>query len=711
MSYGLIYTVPFATLDNVPCVVEIEKEYYTGKSKELTPAGDSPFTVDIEDEEFLYTPTRFSTATIRVVGSDYLQNLFSTGYQMYRVTLKVDGLVTWCGFIKPELYTQDYTLKTFNLDLECISAMSTLEFIDYKQIGESRTFVSFWDLLKKCITSASAQYNAIYFPHVYAKDTESYAEGTNVLENMTVSEQNFFDEDDKAMTLKEVLEEICKFLNWTCVDWKGELYFIDIDHIGEFYKYDPITFKKNGTVSPTLLNIQNVGFAGSDHALDILPGYNKVTVKCSNYPIEEIKITEDFDKLKLLSNIGEVSTNLGNGNTRHTQREVLYPNILTMHQFTYKNGVLSPVTDLSIYKNKSNAAELLGAIPLRYASYESGLKTPTTQSYNYECAIQVRQRCGTKYDPINDITPNSVFNDSTVVISAKNEALFFGKGGALSLNMSIKVLQKDKYDSPFGGGIVPSEDGITYLKDMVKVGIRIGDKYVSKDDYGRFPWSDTPATMSISLDQSNVENADGKMGTGFVPLYKTYGVLGKYSDADGVVIYIPTNIYGTLELSIYAPTLTEREGQVPYGYLIKDLKLKYCSPIDINDNENSDRTYENVVNENYINELDEIEFKISSYNNDGACHSKVIWDDDYLTDNLYLAIEGTTVRPEEQLIRRIIKRYSAPRIKLTQVIKHTSDLTPLSRLSDNYMVNKRFINAGGTIDYKMNRFECIMIEV
>lgn len=711
MSYGLIYTVPFATLDNASCVVEIEKENYTGKSKELIPAGDSPFTVDIEDEEFLYTPTRFSTATIRVVGSDYLQSLFSTGYQMYRVTLKVDGLVTWCGFIKPELYTQDYTLKTFNLDLECISAMSTLEFIDYKQIGESRTFVSFWDLIKKCITSASAQYNAIYFPHVYAKDTESYAEGTNVLENMTVSEQNFFDEDDRAMNLKEVLEEVCKFLNWTCVDWRGDLYFIDIDHIGEFYKYGPVTFEKIGTEGLNLLNVQSIGFAGSDHALDILPGYNKVTVKCSNYPIEEIKITEDFDKLKLLSNIGEVSTNLGNGNTRHTQREVLYPNVLTMHQFTYKNGTLSLITDLSIYKDKSNATELLGAIPLRYASYESGLKTPTTQSYSYEYAIQVRQRCGAKYDPINDVTPNSVFNDSIVVLSAKNEALFFGKGGALSLNMSIKVLQKDKYDSPFGGGIVPSEDGITYMKDVVKVGIRIGDKYVSKDNYGRFTWSNTPSTMSINLDQSSVENADGKMGTGFVSLYKTYGVLGKYSDADGVVIDIPTNLFGTLELSIYAPTLTEREGQVPYGYLIKDLKLRYCQPLDLDDDKNSDRIYENVVNENYINELDEIEFKISSYNNDGACHSKVIWFDDYLTDNLYSVIEGTTIRPEEHLIRRIIKRYSAPQIKLTQVIKQTSDLTPLSRLSDNYMVNKRFINAGGTIDYKMNRFECIMIEV
>lgn len=63
MKYGLIYTVPFSTLDNELCVVEIEKENYTSKVTELTPAS-SPFTVDIGDEEFLYTPIRFSTAKI-----------------------------------------------------------------------------------------------------------------------------------------------------------------------------------------------------------------------------------------------------------------------------------------------------------------------------------------------------------------------------------------------------------------------------------------------------------------------------------------------------------------------------------------------------------------------------------------------------------------------------------------------------------------------
>ena len=53
MSYRLIYTVPFASLENIPCVVEIEKENYFGEITELQ-GGSSPFTVDIADEDFLY---------------------------------------------------------------------------------------------------------------------------------------------------------------------------------------------------------------------------------------------------------------------------------------------------------------------------------------------------------------------------------------------------------------------------------------------------------------------------------------------------------------------------------------------------------------------------------------------------------------------------------------------------------------------------------
>ncbi|MCS2662346.1 hypothetical protein NXW67_22625 [Bacteroides fragilis] len=68
MSYGLIYTIPFASLRNKSCIIEIEKEGYVGAPTELVGAGN-PFTVDIDDDDFLYVPSRFSTANIRIVGS------------------------------------------------------------------------------------------------------------------------------------------------------------------------------------------------------------------------------------------------------------------------------------------------------------------------------------------------------------------------------------------------------------------------------------------------------------------------------------------------------------------------------------------------------------------------------------------------------------------------------------------------------------------
>lgn len=707
VNYGTIYSLPFKSRKEVSYLIEIQKENYEGKSTELKGSGNSPFFVTIDEEDFLYTPTRFSSAAIRIVGGDYLQNLYSTGYQQYRVVFKREGDIIWSGFIDPELYTQEYTSTKFELEIGCSSAMSTLEYIKYKQKDADRlTFVSFWELLKMFIEQSRGCYSSVFIPHVYAKNENDYNNDANVFKEMTISEQNFFDEDNNPMTLLEVLEHFCKFLNWTCVDWQGDLYFVDIDHKDIYYKYNSGLSAYTKT-APILLNASTISYAGSDHFLDILPGYNKVTVKCSNYPIEEIKIAENLEKLKVLSNIGEVSTPINSG-SRHTQRDVLIPSNLTMHQYVYKNGVTSPVADLLAYKDNKKATELLGAIPLRYASYDLGQNTPNTQSYNYEYAIQVRQRSGNNY--LNDKTEHSVFSDSTVIISAKNDALFFGKGGALSLDMSIKVLQKDKYDVPFGGGIVPSEDGITYLKDSIKVGIRLGNKYVFKDEYGQFTWRDTPSSVSINLDSSKVENAEGKMGTGFVPLHKTYGVLGKYSGADGAIIDIPENIYGTLELSIYAPTLTEREGQVPYGYLIKDLKLRYCPPINVDDNEKSDRIYENVVNEGFINELDEIELKISSYNNDGACHGKVLLSDDYLTDNLYSSIEKALIRPEELLIRRIIKQYGATKIRLTQVLLNSGSINPITVLADNYMKGKRFMIIGGEIDFANEQFTCKMIE-
>ena len=88
VNYGTIYTLPFKSRKEVSYLIEIQKENYEGKSTELVGSGNSPFSVIIEDEDFLYTPTRFSSASIRIVGGDYLQNL----YKYQKQTWKKSGL-------------------------------------------------------------------------------------------------------------------------------------------------------------------------------------------------------------------------------------------------------------------------------------------------------------------------------------------------------------------------------------------------------------------------------------------------------------------------------------------------------------------------------------------------------------------------------------------------------------------------------------------
>lgn len=183
-----------------------------------------------------------------------------------------------------------------------------------------------------------------------------------------------------------------------------------------------------------------------------------------------------------------------------------------------------------------------------------------------------------------------------------------------------------------------------------------------------------------------------------------------YKGVSGVIIPIDTLLYGELEFTLYASKI--HNAIFINGFLLKDFSFKYGKSTEAEKTtDNTDRYYENVVNEDYINELDEIEFKISSYNNDGACYSKVMLGDNYLTDNLYSCIEQKLVRPEEHLIRRIINQYGYTKTKLTQVLIDDEAITPITTITDKFQPNKRFTITGGTIDFAMNQFNCKMIEM
>lgn len=705
MSYGLIYTLPFNSIDGKDYTIKIEKEGYQGVSAELK-GQSSPFTVTLSDEEFVYTPTRFSTATLHIFGGDYLQDLFSTDYREHRITLYKNNEPVWCGFVKPELYTQDYRNVKFDLDVECISAMSVLEYIEYEAVENDKlSIVTIWDIIKRCIEESRGLYTAVYIPHVYALSESAYNNNENPLLSMCISEQNFFDEEGKPMMFKDILTDIMKLLGWTCVDWNGELYFIDIDNeSGEYYRYnsDMISFEM---VYANNISVQDIGFAGSNHTLDIVPGYNKVTIRVSNYPVGDALPDTDLTQDDFLCVKDERAYQSVTGGYSITHHRIYRPDRDNFKMYAYKMGEEpDQVTELSkdeeknMIENSGNwmPGTLTGAIPHKYDEYnEDSSGSADITDYDYEEEIYIPIRRDTH------VTTAVFTGANRIPIIRINGATAAYISGAFAINAQLTMYA-------YGG---------TVLTFDFHFQLRIGNMYYHGKSNGDYYW-DTNPNQDEEYDNNLLFNLDA--GPSYQGPYdiKTSRKLNDGLDGvSGYICRLPDDklLLGDMELIIYAPAVTfDIGGLYPTRFVLSGFSFTYNKYVDSDNpdtNDDSDRLYENIVNENYINELDDIEMTISSYQDgDGACYSKVMIGDQYLSNNLYCGIIGSNIRPEEFVIRRIVDHYSATKLKLTQVIKK-GNITPIDKITDRHTPDKMYMCFGGTIDYKNNQFDCVMIEV
>lgn len=777
--YGLIYKVLIPSLRKNNYSIEVEKKDYTGSSTILT-GGAEPFTVSLDDDDFIYLPLRLSTGKLSVVGGSALSSLFATAYQEYRVTLFKDTTPIWCGFIKPELYTQDYTSVVHEISIDCLSAIQTLEYVKYTQIDSTGLkFVPLKSLISRAITSANAKYQKVYMPHTFSASQAAY--GTNALmqDDCVISEQNFFDEENKAMTYKDILEEICRFAHLTLYDDGGSLYFADHDYADAYDEW-ALT---NGSLTLTTANaltinthsVQDIGFGGTDHSLDIIAGYNKASVKTSNYNnSDKVFPEEEWDNLNPLSieltQVPIIEAVKSGMSTKYTEVKArgkciwLTPSKWETH--TYKstgltqdgrtmnslevgdrggyyydggnaiNEAVAEVTDLktlqwdatdkphslgssfdtqTAYETNqglytlSDAFQggnrLYGAFLGKYCNWQlNDDGTDSISSYSYEHIMFIR-KISMHGDTVAHGTSIPV-HDAVTFNPALYKGLFNYKGhmpvaayadGAIAINLQV---------CPTGQGTPVSVTGIakngffySNEKNTYKAGakvtltfiLRIGDTY-----YNGTTWTNTPSTFTVQTEELK------EAGT-FAALKNTKVLSMPYNDLTGWII----ETQGTLKGELYVELV-----DVDMNCAIKDFGMKFQLKDNyVPANNASDRIYDNVVNDAYINELDEIEEKISSYNHDGLCYSKVLLGNDFITDNLYEGINHAITRPESLLLRRIVNQYEYPKIKLTQVLMNDTSVRPIDKLTDAYQgTDKKFIITGKETKYRSDTAEIKMIE-
>lgn len=688
--YNLIYTMPFTNVDGEALTVQILEDGGTGSPVELT-GGTPPFIVDVNDEDFLYTPTRFSGATLKLVGSDYLQKLFSTQYQKFKVNLVKAGSVIWTGFITPELYSQDYDNSLFELEIECISALSTLEYIDFKQEGAT---VSLLGIIKKCITESKGDFRAVYIPNVY----------TSSLDGITVSTANFIDEDGKAMTLKECLEEVCKFLNWTVTEYDGCIYFIDMDYIkaGKTSYTNILTSTTTTTLSSTI-NLRDIPSKGNSNLLSILGGYNKAIVIDSDYEV-------DSDIL-----YPELELNLSGGELfkfEKTKDDTIYKKEYYNSNLELFNYVLSNNSYTTYDKPFNTDKQSAGAVAMRKTSYG---KTEALSKYSWQEMIEIKQKSAiildnsAPYYLYKDIYHNGeeIKNDPFILnypaIKCKGNELsylVFDPDIKLCINFDI-YLTTDK--DGFEGDFKPT--GLTSVpKLFIPMQLRIGDHY-----YNGSSWvtdSNTIFKVSTTATPNNYVNT-------WLQVYNYNDPELNVPDLNGYIVSFKSITTGDIELTIYNPAINPYSTPVfenPIeSFFIRNIEI---STQRVNasksDSTKQDTKYENVVNEGFINALDDIEFKITSKNESELSYSKAM-DGNSILDVLTNNIDNNSEKPEKLLIQRIINQYKQPKIKLVQVIK--PDIPPYSKVTDSYLSGKQFVFTGGRINYEDNSIECNLIEL
>lgn len=157
---------------------------------------------------------------------------------------------------------------------------------------------------------------------------------------------------------------------------------------------------------------------------------------------------------------------------------------------------------------------------------------------------------------------------------------------------------------------------------------------------------------------------------------------------DGVAIHLPENqitlgdltfeLYPANQLGTVPMRRTDQEAIRCNAFHLSDIKLKYTTSSYVKDVFNDevyddDIKFENVINEEIIKELDDIEFRVNTFNEHSGSYSYVLFKDKdtyKFVDNIFYIPSKETKKSEEHCIEKYTNYYSKPRFIYSNSIKN-----------------------------------------
>ena len=244
------------------------------------------------------------SATIRLLARNFMPDFFSTSCRNAVVNIYKDEACVFAGFIEPQAYSQSFNEVYDEIELNCVDALSALQYSKYKGVGEAGSTYesvkgsagqrSLLDIMRETLTVAAGGLDAAggrSVRYLYDGSKGADARGGDVFSQLEISELLFLgDEEDDVWRHDQVLEEILRYLNLHIVQEGLTFYIFSWETVkgSATIAWRDILQGGSLTTARSTVTISTDNVEGCDTKISIGEVYNQLLLTCEIKSVETV---------------------------------------------------------------------------------------------------------------------------------------------------------------------------------------------------------------------------------------------------------------------------------------------------------------------------------------------------------------------------------------------------------------------------------------
>lgn len=249
-----------------------------------------------------------NSAKIRLLCGNLITNLFSTSCRDAVVNIYKNDTCIFAGFIEPQTLSQPYNNRWDELELNCIDALSALQYSKYKNVGALGViyaFVkaeaaqrSFYDIATEILQGVTKGLDILgnqnikfWYDGSKAVDAQT-ANRYQVFRQLSISDLLFLGDDESDVWQQdEVLEELLKYLNLHIVQDGFNFYIFSWESVKatpDKIIWHDIVANSTKTTAQQAVTIALANVADCDTKISIGDVYNQLLLTAKVEDIESV---------------------------------------------------------------------------------------------------------------------------------------------------------------------------------------------------------------------------------------------------------------------------------------------------------------------------------------------------------------------------------------------------------------------------------------